>query len=50
MAAYGEYAPGYICPTVAYGQGGYEGSERASHVAPEVEAVLTGAMRKLLED
>jgi hypothetical protein len=50
MAAYGEYAPGYICMEIAYGQGGYEGSQRASHVAPQVEAVLTGAMRKLLED
>ena len=49
MAAYGEYAPGYICTEIAYAQGGYEASERASHVAPEVEAVLTEAMRKLLE-
>jgi len=49
MAAYGEYAPGYICTAVAYTQGGYEASEGASHVAPEVEAVLTQAMAKLLE-
>ncbi|MHB8897436.1 MAG: hypothetical protein ACYC6Y_01675 [Thermoguttaceae bacterium] len=49
MAAYGEYAPGYICTAIAYTQGGYEASEGASHVAPEVEAVLTGAMEKLLE-
>ncbi len=50
MAAYGEYAPGYICPKIAYGQGGYEGSQRASHVSPQVETVLTEAMQKLLED
>ena len=50
MAAYGEYAPGYICTEIAYGQGGYEGSERASHVAPQVESVLTEAMGKLLDD
>jgi hypothetical protein len=49
MAAYGEYAPGYICTAIAYTQGGYEASEGASHVAPEVEAVLTQAMEKLLE-
>jgi len=49
MAAYGEYAPGYICTEIAYTQGGYEAGHGASHVAPEVEAVLTGAMEKLLE-
>ena len=49
MAAYGEYAPGYICTSIAYTQGGYEASNRASHVAPEVEGVLTDAMEKLLE-
>jgi hypothetical protein len=49
MTAYGEYAPGYICTEIAYGQGGYEASLRASHVAPEVERVLTAAMKKLLE-
>ncbi len=48
MAAYGEYAPGYICTAIAYTQGGYEASEGASHVAPAVEAVLTQAMEKLL--
>ena len=48
MAAYGEYAPGYICTAIAYTQGGYEASNRASHVAPEVEGVLMGAMEKLL--
>lgn len=48
MAAYGEYAPGYIAPEIAYGQGGYEASPRASRVAPSVEGVLMGAMHELL--
>jgi len=48
MAAYGEYGPGYIGTKIAYSQGGYETSERASRVSSEVEAVLMGAMRKLL--
>ena len=50
MAAYGEYATGYICTEIAYTQGGYEASKGASHVAPQVESVLTEAMRKLLEE
>ena len=49
MAAYGDYAPGYIGTEIAYGQGGYETSNRASHVAPEVEGVLMGAVKKLLK-
>ncbi len=49
MAAYGEYAPGYIGTTRAYEEGGYETSKLASDVAPEVEGVLMTAMRKLLE-
>ena len=49
MAAYGDYAPGYIGTEIAYSQGGYETSARASRVAPEVESVLMGAMRKLLD-
>ncbi len=48
MAAYGEYGTGYIGTQVAYGQGGYETSNRASNVAPEVEPVLMDGMRKLL--
>lgn len=48
MAAYGEYAPGYIGTEIAYGQGGYETSDRASQVAPNVEHVLMGAVEKLL--
>ena len=48
MAAYGDYAPWYIGTAVAYEQGGYETSPSASNVAPEVEPVLMGAMKKLL--
>ena len=47
MAAYGDYAPGYICTTVAYDQGGYEPG--ASRVAPEVEPVLMAALQEVLE-
>jgi hypothetical protein len=50
MAAYGDYAPGYICTAVAYQQGGYEASPSASNVAPQVEEVLMAAMRKLLNE
>ncbi|MBI5396918.1 MAG: hypothetical protein HZA91_16605, partial [Verrucomicrobia bacterium] len=49
MAAYGEYGPGYIGTAKAYEEGGYETSPRVSDVAPEVEGVLTAALRKLLE-
>ncbi|MCA9121563.1 MAG: hypothetical protein H6822_13165 [Planctomycetaceae bacterium] len=48
MAAYGDYGPGYIGTEIAYGQGGYETSERASRVAPQVEGVLTKALQTLL--
>lgn len=48
LAAYGDYAPGYIGTEIAYGQGGYETSQRASKVAPQVEQVLMQAMQKLL--
>jgi hypothetical protein len=48
MAAYGDYAPGYICTTIAYGQGGYEASDRVSRVAPEVESVLMAAIEQAL--
>ena len=48
MAAYGEYGPGYICTDIAYSQGGYESSERASRVGPGVEKVLMDAMQQLL--
>lgn len=50
VAAYGDYAAGYIGTAVAYGEGGYETSQRASNVAPEVEAVLLGAIERLLAD
>jgi hypothetical protein len=49
MAAYEDYGPGYIGTEVAYGQGGYETSERASNVAPEVEKVLMDAMAAVLK-
>jgi hypothetical protein len=49
MAAYGDYGPGYIGTSVAYPEGGYETNPAASGVAPEVEPILMGAMRKLLE-
>lgn len=48
MAAYGDYAPYYIGTSIAYQQGGYETGETASNVAPEVEQVLMGAIRRLL--
>ena len=50
MAAYGDSAPGYIGTAVAYSQGGYETSQGASNVAPEVEEVLTNALHKLLRE
>ena len=50
MAAYGDYGPGYIGTSIAYQQGGYETGPDASNVAPEVEEVLMGAIRKLLRD
>lgn len=48
MAAYGEYGTGYIGTRIAYPQGGYEVSERASNVAANAEALLLDAMSKLL--
>lgn len=48
-AAYGEYGMGYIGTKIAYSQGGYETSERASRVAPEVEEVLMNAIREVLK-
>lgn len=50
MAAYGEYAMGYIGTEIAYGQGGYETGPTASHVAPAVEKALTDATAKLLKE
>lgn len=48
MAAYGDYAPGYIGTTVSYGEGGYETGVHTSRTAPEVEPVLMNAMKALL--
>jgi hypothetical protein len=48
LAAYGDYAPGYIATEIAYSQGGYEASLGASKVAPSVEGVLMAAIHKLL--
>jgi hypothetical protein len=48
LAAYGDYGPGYICTEIAYSQGGYESSPRASQVAPHVESVLTEVIRRLV--
>lgn len=50
MAAYGDYAPGYIGTEVAYGEGGYETSRTASRVSGRSEQVLMGALTKLLQD
>ena len=49
VAAYRDYGPGYIGTAAGYAQGGYETSPTASNVAPEVEGVLLGAMRRLLQ-
>lgn len=48
VAAYGDYAPWYIGTAVAYDEGGYETSPPATNVGPESEAILLGAIRKLL--
>ena len=48
MAAYGDYGPGYIGTAEAYQSGGYETQPNSSHVAPEVEKVLMGAIHRLL--
>jgi hypothetical protein len=48
-AAYGEYGMGYIGTAEAYSQGGYETSERASRVAPGVEAILMQAIKEVLK-
>lgn len=50
MAAYGDYATGYIGTTKAYDEGGYETGQDASNVAPETEAVLMAAIKKLLQE
>jgi hypothetical protein len=50
MAAYGDYGPGYIGTEIAYAEGGYETSPRASRVAPNVETIILTAMRELLNE
>lgn len=50
MAAYGDYAMGYISMAHHYWQGGYESSDRASRVAPSVETVLMRGMQTLLAE
>lgn len=49
LAAYGDYGTGYIGTAFAIGECDYETSERACNTSPEVEGVLMGAMKKLLE-
>ena len=49
MAAYGDLGPGYIGTAAAYAEGGYETGPGASNVSPDADAVLTGAMKQLLE-
>src|SRR5690606_41171563 len=49
MAAYGEYGTGYIGTEIAYSQGGYETSPGFSNTAPEVEKVLMGGVKQLLQ-
>ena len=48
MAAYGDYATGYICTAKAYQEGGYEAGI-ASAVTPEAEGILMDTMKKLLQ-
>lgn len=48
LAAYGDYGPFYIGTARAYAEGGYETEPRSSFVAPAVEEVLLGTMRRLL--
>ncbi len=49
MAAYGDYGPFYIGTAASYDEGGYETGPTASNVAPESEAILLNAIRKLLK-
>jgi hypothetical protein len=50
VAAYGDYAPGYICLEKHYAEGGYESSPRASRVASNVEEPLSAAISDALRD
>ncbi|MFT3751129.1 MAG: hypothetical protein QM768_22650 [Agriterribacter sp.] len=48
-AAYEEYGPGYIGTKKSYTQGGYETTGLVSGTAPEVEKVLTRAIKRVLK-
>ncbi len=48
-AAYEEYGPGYLCTEIAYSQGGYESSDRASLVSPDIELTLMTAIEQVLQ-
>jgi hypothetical protein len=48
LAAYGDYAPGYIGTAEAYAEGGYEVRPGVSRVAPAAEPVLQQAIIELL--
>ena len=50
VAAYGDYAPGYVGTEIAYTQGGYEVQASSSNTAPQVEKVLMDAMKHLLQE
>jgi hypothetical protein len=49
MAAYGDCGTGYIGTEIAYAQGGYEPQPGRSNTAPQVERVLMGGIRALLQ-
>lgn len=50
MAAYGDGGPSYIGTAKAYAEvGGYETEPRSSPVPPEIEGLLTAAVRRLLD-
>jgi len=46
VAGYGDLQTGYLCPDLAYEEGGYEPS--ASNAGPGTEAILKAAITKLL--
>lgn len=48
MAAYGDYATGYIGTAASYPEGGYETEPRSSGVGPDTEPILIEAMKSLL--
>jgi hypothetical protein len=49
MAAYGDYAAGYIGTEIAYGQGGYEMTPGRPKTSPQAEGVLMSAVKELLD-